>query len=266
MKIFFELAMFFVFFLCSGTISFAASGQIVEGDKADQIESMLSWSAYNAQGEMKDGKFAYVIGHFGCPLTRKAMQNSEKATKNIQLRWVLINPDQYGVPETGFLATEKLPDAFMSAIEGKRDRNTDLQNKIFNHNHLLTSLLPYSAGYPSFVYKTPDGIRITPVLEDLLQDKTVIQPMKDNGNKALEKLEDPDLAKSGEQTKAVNRSQEFMHCYMFPDTDSPSLDKFNCGIEPGKYLRANCFEYNNDFLICDLDPAKGLKFYIKKNN
>lgn len=52
----------FLFALCMGVPARAASGALLTGEDAKEIEAILPWVITNTQGDERNGKTAYIIG------------------------------------------------------------------------------------------------------------------------------------------------------------------------------------------------------------
>lgn len=242
-----------------------AAGSVIRGDTMKAVEKELSWLVTNPQGEAKDGKFVYIIGGLRCPFTQKLINRLDEVGDGVQIRWVFPE-SQYSIPGAEYVMTEQLPQAFSDIANGKRQSATEFEAELDNVDGLIIALLDQrvQTGFPTIIYKTDEGLRLTPLLDDLLADMPRLQPMMDNGEAAERLVYEMAQKGNGKSVKAENNSNQYMHAYALPDVNSPNVDALNTGLEPGYYSYAPCFEYSSDYFMCLLSDRK-TKFFLKKN-
>lgn len=118
--------------------------------------------------------------------------------------------------------------------------------------------------FPTLIYNTTRGVRVTTSPDDLLQEKDDIIPFTFTERDPQElraMLEKISQSQPGSNPRYDNRSQNVLPSFVLPDEASPSLDSLGFALQPG-YWRP-CADYNADFYICV--PTEGLKYFIKKH-
>ncbi|MDE7370930.1 MAG: hypothetical protein K2N07_04150 [Desulfovibrio sp.] len=245
----------------------AASGVLLTGEDAKEIEAILPWFITNTQGEDRNGKTAYISGGMRCPATWNTINKSPEIAENVQIKWLFPTSDRYTVRGGSFIMTEPLPEAFSQLAKGVRKEDTAFQKSAADMNALLDFVVGKKIGvyaFPTLIYNTTKGVRITPSPDDLLQEKDDIIPFtftERDPQELRDMLEKISQTNLGNNPRYENRSQKVLHSYVLPDEASPSLDSLGYALQPD-YWRP-CADYNADFFIC-VTPEK-FKFFLKKN-
>lgn len=255
-----------LFILYMNSVSQAASGILLTGEEAKAVADILPWLVTNPQGEERNGKTAYIIGGLRCPCTAVAINKSPQITEIVQIKWLFPKSEKFSIPSTGFIMTEALPDAFMQVSNGVRKQDTDFQKFSAGMNALLAYVLGQKTGinaYPTLIYNTTGGVRVTTLPDDLIQEKDDIIPFtytERNPSDLRAMVEKVSQFQLRNNPRYENHTQKVLPSFVLPDMASPSLDNLGFALEPG-YWRP-CAEYNTDFYIC-VTPDKFTYFLHK---
>ena len=212
-----------LFIFLSSTNSLA---KVVDYDKAQEIEDLLSWTIPQKHGGVGDNRCIYVIYSSECSRCQNLVKHIKKIDKNIEIRW-LLNKAFKG---NSFLVSHAMPQSMLDYMYGKKlaDNNEDVL--VLLHNILVVNAIWIKANigrimYPLLIYKTKNGIEIleTYDINKIKKITSTIVSMKEN---VLDSSMLKDLEKKFkwyEKTRYVNTSSLSKPIHVYPSTESPIM-------------------------------------------
>ena len=131
---------------------------VTDPEQVKMILTALDDAVWFADGSAGD-KHVYVIYSTACGISKKFFTDTRALLNRPQLRWLTLDDEGHGA---GMVVTRRTVESLRAAFAGKYDAQTDATtaSHAMSINQALRLVLP-NAVYPTLIYKTTKGLRIT---------------------------------------------------------------------------------------------------------